>query len=460
MRIKLSVLALALGLPAGVRAHDPARGLSLVWPSVQATAPSLIVSNRGLVFVDAVEGGSRLSLRCSEGYGASVSDLPGVFLADQGAITLGVYSGTSTTPDRGCTLEPSSGLSGDSLGTSVADPSAPSQLFVSSRSFQVPAGVFVSEDFGRTWSKRFTNRMDDYFDALLVAPSAPQRLYAAGRRADRVNNKVIYFTSVSLDAGKSWEDHALPTEIIPFVVHPKNADVLFAHEPTDSLKTIFRVLRSEDRGAHFVSVLEGVPKPTAVAVSEAGSTLWLGIGGQGGLYRSADDGRHFERVHADSVQSVTCLMQRQGRLWMCANMSPNTNGVWFSADEGASFEKMMVFADVTEPVHCEAGEPQALCARAWYDFDIELHPPEDDAGVDAGISADAAANGGGALDAGAEAEPDAEAEDPKETDAAALPEDKKKGSGCQTAASGRLNLSALALLLTAVALRRRRSSVY
>jgi hypothetical protein len=248
------------------------------------------------------------------------------------------------------------------------------------------------------------------------APSDPQRVYAAGQRADRVNGKLLHLCAVSSNGGVDWQDQIMPSKIIPFAVHPNDADVVFAYEPIDNIEVQVRVLRSTDGGANFAPVpeLEDVRQPTSLSAS--GGALWLGIGGDGGLYRSQDDGEHFERVHAESVQSVTCLVERQGRLWMCANMAPNTNGIWFSDDVGGSFHKLLTFDEVTQPVMCDDLEAQVACSRAWYDYDIELHPPLPDAG--AGEELDGSSGADGSID-------------PPESSAEAGVTPRKRKAGCQ-----------------------------
>jgi hypothetical protein len=455
----LAVLSATWALASNASAHAPPHGRALLWASDAPEAtPAIIATNRGLVFADAAGGATKFSLRCYEAYGGGISEPPGVFLTDApGSLTIGVFDAVKATSDRACSFEPSAGLPAgvESLSVVVQDPSAPRRVFVTSRTFNRGAALYASEDYGRSWSARFENRTDDYFHALLTAPSDAQRLYAAGRRADRVNQKLVYFAAVSLDRGASWQDHVLPAEIIPFAVHPREPDVVFAYEPTNTLETEFRVLRSGDRAAQFQPVIEKLAQPTSLAA--AGATLWLGIGGNGGLYRSSDDGQHFERVLADSVQAVTCLAQREGRLWMCANMAPNTDGVWFSDDQGGSFQKWMEFADVTEPSRCEQAEAQAVCDTAWHDFDVELHPRPADPGVDA---VDAGTDGGGAFDDAATRPVDDAGAPSAQTDAAgsdaALPIARKRDSGCQSVAAGRPGALAGACLLALAALAARR----
>jgi hypothetical protein len=459
----LTVLGAAWAFASNASAHDPPHGKALLWASAAAeAAPALIVANRGLVFADTMAGEATFSLRCYEAYGGGISEQPGVFYSAQGSLTIGVFNGVKATSDRACSLQPSSGLPADveSLGVVVQDAAAPNRLFVTSRTFD-DAALFVSEDFGRSWSKRFENRADDYFHALLPVPADPLRLYAAGRRADRVNQKLVYFVAVSEDAGLSWQDHVLSAEILPFAVHPRDPDVVFAHQPTNVLKTQFRLLRSDDRGATFQTVMEGLPMPTSLAAGGEPSTLWLGVGGDGGLYRSDDGGRHFEAVLVDSVQSVTCLVYREARLWMCANFAPNTDGVWVSDDQGSSFQPWMVFADVSRPVTCAQPDAQAVCDSAWHDFDVELHPRSGDAGVesapDAALAGEAGAPGEGEDSSAPRGADDASAGDAGAGEAPAV---RKRSTGCHAARGrpvGAASPAWLALVLAALARARARA---
>jgi hypothetical protein len=396
--------ALLVLLAAPARAHEPPRGIGLLWASDAASSPSVIVANRGLVFVDETDAGPRFSLRCCEAYGANIADRPAVFMEPGGALTVGVYNGVLSSGDRGCTFAAGTGLptTGETLGNLAGAVGMPNRLFVSTRTFSGHAALFQSEDYGRTFTERFTNPTDHQFDVLLVAPSAPERLYAAGRWRDLPNQKLNFVTALSQNLGANWQEQEAALKVAAFAVHPGNADVVFAYQPIDTLETQFRLLRSADRGATFVTALEGIPKPTVIAAAAEADSLWLGVDGKGGLFHSSDAGQHFEKVFVDDVQAVSCLVRRQGRLWMCANLAPNTNGIWYSDDDGFSFQRWMIFEDVRQQVACSGTDANAACARAWYDYDTELHPPGVDAGAGAplGLNLDA-----GPRDAGAPGQP-------------------------------------------------------
>jgi hypothetical protein len=133
---------------APARAHEPPRGIGLLWASDAASSPCVIVANRGLVFVDETDARPRFSLRCCEAYGANIGDRPGVFVAPGGAVTLGVYNGVLSTGDRGCTFAAGTGLptSGETLSNLAGAVGMPNRLFVSTRTFSGYAALFQSED--------------------------------------------------------------------------------------------------------------------------------------------------------------------------------------------------------------------------------------------------------------------------------------------------------------------------
>ena len=113
----LAAFALTSALAAGASAHEPPKGIDLQWSGDAPDELPVIVTNRGLVFADAMGGTTRFSLRCAEAYGANTSDHPGVSVGADGQITIGIYNGVSATSDRACSLHPSAGLPDEPLGT-------------------------------------------------------------------------------------------------------------------------------------------------------------------------------------------------------------------------------------------------------------------------------------------------------------------------------------------------------
>ena len=374
LRVLPSILcALVWVFPVGARAHSPPFGVALSWVDPTSDGLPLIVTNRGLVFADGKTAEPGFSVRCNEGYGANTSDRPSAYLEANGDLTIGIYNQVYRTADRACSLTAGTGLPALPITSLLSAAGAPQRMYVATRSLQQQAGVFASEDHGRTFSERFKNKPDEYYEALVIAPSDAQRLYALGLHVDRANVQVIYYSSVSSDGGRSWDDHVVPAKIIPLGVHPTKPDVLFGYQPTDKLEITFDVLRSEDRGKTFKTVLPGVLMPTALVGAKDPSTLFLGVNGQGGLFRSLDDGLHFEPLIADQIQRITCLAAHGEKLWLCANIAPNLDAIWTLNESATGVDKVMSFDAIGQPVACE-GPALATCAGPWYDFNLELIP--------------------------------------------------------------------------------------
>jgi hypothetical protein len=289
-------------------------------------------------------------------------------------------------------------------------------------------GIYASEDSGRTFEKRFGNKVDQYYETVVVAPSDALRLYALGLDFDRANLKVIFYSSVSLDGGKSWENTVTDAKITPLAVHPTKPDVVFAYRATDKSETTFDLLRSEDRGKNYKVVLANTYQPTGFAAH--GEKLYVGASLHDEFYQSRDDGLSFTRILAGQVQRITCLAEHAGKLWMCANIAPNLDGIWTLKDDESGVDKVMSFDAITAPVPCADAAAREHCETPWHDFDLELHPPGSDAGVGDAGQRDAASL---TSDAGSEEE-DAGAEpndQDAEADADAEIRSPRRGSRCQ-----------------------------
>jgi BNR-Asp box repeat len=459
-----SAFALAcVVLPARVHAHSLPYGVALSWADTSSSALPVIVTNRGLVFATGQSTALSFSVRCNEAIGTNTSDRPLAYLEANGNLTVGIYNRVFQTSDQGCTLKTSAGLPELPISSLLSSASAPQRMYVGTRAVDQRAGIFASEDYGRTFSQVFTNKTDEYYETIVLAPSDSLRLYALGLHFDRVNLKVIFYASVSLDGGKNWEDTVTDAKITPLAVHPTKPDVVFAYRATDKYETNFDILRSDDRGKNFKVVLPGVYLPTGFTA--VGNTLYLGMSFHGGLYQSHDDGLSFQQLLPEQIQRITCLAEHAGKLWLCANISPNLDAIWTLKADASGVDKVMSFDAVTAPVACSDATASELCTMPWHDFDIEVHPPPDDAGVDAGMPTDASLPDAGLAeeDAGSEELPgepvsaDGGAE-PEQEDGAAGPK-AKPHSRCQFGVSAPRGCSPwgpLLLAVLALSYRRRR----
>jgi hypothetical protein len=451
---QVSAFALCL-LPVTARAHSLPYGVALAWAEPDASALPVIVANRGLVFANGASAAEGFSIRCNEAYNANTSDRPLAHLEASGRLTVGVYNQVFQTSDRGCSSTPSSGLPVSQFSSVLRSASSPKTLYTLMRDVK-QAGVFASEDFGQTFEQRFANKTDEYYESMVVAPSDAQRLYAAGIAFDRVNQKVTFYASRSLDGGRNWENTVTDARITPLAVHPTNPDVLFAYRAIDKLETTFDVLRSDDRGKSYRVVLANTYLPTGFAV--VAGVFYLGASFRGAFYQSRDDGQSFTPLLTDQIQRITCLAEHAGKLWMCANIAPNLDAIWILKDDASGVDKVMSFDAVTAPVACSSAAASAQCETAWLDFTREVHVTDDagmsDAGLpdeDAGAAPADAASAPEADDTGSEPSDESDADEPAAPTA--------RGGRCQFALPARMDLAAhaLTLLLALLAYRRRRA---
>ncbi|HEX5656276.1 MAG TPA: hypothetical protein VFX59_03735 [Polyangiales bacterium] len=451
-----AAFALVCALASQAHAHEPPHGIGLAWPRPEADSTPIILTNRGLIFAN--DGGaSRFSLRCNESYGVVSGARPELSLDDQGAVVIASTLDIQRTSDLSCTHSSATGLpTGDeaasldlSLGGFATDPSKPGRALASTQAYKVPAQVFVSEDYARTWAPLSTNATLSVYKSLLIAEDGLHVL-AGGSRYDQPKNKTLSIYAYSSDGGKTWTDADVDAVREPLGFLPGDSNIAFMREqlPNQVIDPRDKLLRSSDGGKTFELIGDTFPSLSAFAATPDGKTVWVGAR-FGGLFQSDDSGKTFARVLPDQINGSDCLYFRQDVLWACNNIAPNTDGIYTSKDLGKSFQEHMRFEEVATQVECADVE---ICEQAWRDWDYELRngwnstdggpAPIEDAGArdapDAGVTVE--------LDAGHDAE--------REAGHDAGPEQPRKEEGC--ALGGRNEGGLLALALAALLRRRRR----
>jgi hypothetical protein len=458
---------------ARVHAHEPPHGIRLLWPQPQADATPVVLTNRGLVYPNE-SGASLYVLRCNEAYNALTSARPAAMVDDQGAIVVATPQDVLRSSDRACTFTPSMGLpTGDvaqtldlALGAFAQDPTAPKRALITTQVYKSAAQVLESNDYARTWTVLSTNKMYSVYKSLKIAEDGVH-LLAAGQRYDMAVNKLLSISAYSEDGGKTWTDADVGSDREPLGFLPNDGKVGFMREsiPKRTSDPADHLLRSSDGGKTFETIGGEFPPLSAFAATPDGNTVWIGAR-FGGLFRSDDAGKTFTRVLPDMVTGADCLYYRQGVLWVCANMAPNTDGIWTSKDLGATFAQELVFNEVTEQVQCADLE---ICATPWRDWQYELlngwnstdggPAPVLDAGRDAGVASDAASAPPAAdFDAGLVTESDASepaGANSKSSGCALASPRSRAPEGALRDAAGAMTWLALAALLR----RRRRARV-
>jgi hypothetical protein len=434
-----------MGIAQSARAHELPRGVALHWATPDAADPALIVTNRGLIYADAADSG--YALRCNEATGATQARMPHVWLTDAGKRTFVVTDDRLRySDDLACGFSDAMGLPANTLFTALAAGGAgPAVLLLAVLEADGShTTLYASDDQGLHFAPRGAPLSDETWDALLIAPSDTSRVYAGGKHIDRSAQRLISIWSYSRDGGRTFTRMESPVDRTPVFVHPAKADLVFAAQPTDALKSAFELLRSDDGGATFRSVLTGLSTLPLLALGAADGELWLGTGRSGALYHATDGGEHFTKVH-DEVHEVHCLIQRGDTLWLCGNFAPNTDGVFAADAKDGEFRPFLTFDQVRAPVPCA----DTVCVVPFADYARELFPDAGtpDAGTpDASTSAEQAADGGG---------PDAAAPTDDDVTLDAGPRAAAHQSGCSIAAKGRSHSGTWLGLLMLIAISRR-----
>jgi photosystem II stability/assembly factor-like uncharacterized protein len=183
------------------------------------------------------------------------------------------------------------------------------------------AGVFATEDGGRTWEARNRGTRADFMpDPYPETGQCVHKATLAPGRPDRLYQQNHCGTYRSDDGGRSWVclDEGLPSTFgFPAVAHPRDPDTFFTIPLNGAEKGRFvpdaamAVWTSNDAGATWRDLRDGLPQKdaflTILREGFANDTLdpfGLYFGTTSGeVYASADEGRHWRRI-AEELPSI------------------------------------------------------------------------------------------------------------------------------------------------------------
>lgn len=262
------------------------------------------------------------SLSASHGRLLAGVEPAGLFESEDGGETWTHLEGLQNHPSRPDWMPGGGGLI---LHHIVPHPESKDEFWIAISA----AGVFFTDDGGKTWTPRNKGTRQDYapedqrypevgqcVHSLVMAPGMPNRLY-------QQNHCGMY---VSEDGGLSWDsiEKGLPSTFgFPAAAHPRdpetifllplNGDILGRYMP-DAKAAVWR---TSDRGKSWQDFRTGLPQEGAFfgVLRQAMTTdrqdptgVYFGTS-TGSLYVSADEGESWSRIaeHLPTVTSVEVM---------------------------------------------------------------------------------------------------------------------------------------------------------
>ncbi len=263
--------------------------------------------------------------------GASLEVTTAVFAdpTDPSSVYVGADSAVYKSTDAGRSWEARGQGIVDSIVTQVVvDPTDPSILYA-----ETSKGLVKSGDGGTTWET-----MLEGGSSLVLAPSAPSRLYAIAGGVMRSDDRGHDW--VAIDSSGAVDELAL--------VAADDPDTVFAYGVGG-----LGLCRSTDGGATWESTSAGLPDTMRVKIigtdPQNPATLYAdcwGYASYGGLFKSTDSGATWSALApgtwgGGAVSSMAVDPQQPNAIWAAAAFWEElpANQILYSDDGGASWEK-------------------------------------------------------------------------------------------------------------------------
>jgi hypothetical protein len=383
-----AAIVLSLSVPAAANGRFPASN-QMVFSS---SDPNLIVLRTSYGILPSHDNGASWGYICEEALGivgANATQDPSVGLTANNSLIAGVSVGLNVSTDVGCNWNciGQNSLAHQPIADLAVRPDMPTSAVAITKTYVATdsaqdvtlSQVYETTDNGVTWTA-IGKPIDPnvIVQTIDVAKGDPNRLYVSGTRGfGSVKTASIF---VSTDKGTNWTELQLPDA--DYDQTTEDSIYIGAIDPSDPDRVYIRSSGLETGGRSRLTVLSGASTATpsfktarifeveagmageitgellGLALSPDGSKVYVGTK-EDGLWSAAASDLNFTKKSSIIVQ---CLATRGNELWACsAAKSGFVAGV--STDDGATFKaKLPVIGDLTGPIACTAGAPEAGAA--------------------------------------------------------------------------------------------------
>lgn len=354
--------------------------------------PNVIIATTNFGLLVSEDGGATFGWICEEAVGTNA------ILYQLGAppsdLVLAVAGGgLAYSADFGCSWNRSAGdITGAFVYDAFASPVDPLRAYALARHTSYQSAL-ESRDGYQLFGPEIlrSSGVYDYLSGIESSRSSPETLYVT-----IYNNWPPPFrTSIarSYDGGATWERLFVAGDEL----NGLTARGLIAVDPVNEHRVYLR-LANTIRGTEYLGIYDDDPDPESSTLRVAlnmpsrmtaflrqqDGTIIVGAS-NGASFISTDQGATFDPwPHAPHLRA---LGERNGILYAVADNYVDGYAVGHSRDQGATWEGLFRFQQITGPKNC--GQLASICEGPWQTLRRTLGIPLPDAGTDAGSGTDA-----------------------------------------------------------------------
>lgn len=321
------------------------------------------------------DAGATWSWLCEEAIGYGPTLLPSLHVSSSGTLSVATFKGLHRSTDRGCTWSANPELAELGLSSVVGSPLEPGVAYVTTAKYGTTNRLFKSTNDGALFQPTSLAKDKVYFTSVQVAPTSATRVYVAGWWFEPTPTAFLFRSD---DGAVSFSEREVTAQLTspgPFFVlgvSPQSPDLLFVAVDAPGQPAQSHLFRSADGGATLEKVLTSGAAFNSLAFSPDGTSVWVASGQR--LYRSADGGRSFSELSAP--QQNACVHRRDTALLACGSPSLDGWELGRSLDEGATFQPLFRWKDLTGSAACAPGTPVRDLCEGLLPALVASLPPE------------------------------------------------------------------------------------